>query len=69
MSAGEITPRGLRISQLRAEAARTADAKQARRILAIAMVLDGHSRRVAARAGGMERQTCATGLFAPTPMG
>jgi transposase len=57
MSAVEITPRGLRISQLRAEAARTVDAKQARRILAIAMVLDGHSRRGAARAGGMERQT------------
>jgi len=33
---------------LRAEAARTADAKQARRILAIAMVLDGHSRLLAA---------------------
>ncbi len=57
MSAVEITPQGLRISQLRAEAARTADAKQARRILAIAMVLDGHSRRVAAQAGGIERQT------------
>jgi transposase len=41
---------------LRTEAARTADAKQARRILAIAMVLDGHSRLVAAQAG-MERQT------------
>jgi transposase len=57
MSAVEITPQGLSISQLRAEAARTADAKQARRILAIAMVLDGHSRLVAAQAGGMERQT------------
>jgi hypothetical protein len=57
MSALEITPQGLRISQLRAAAARTADAKQARRILAIAMVLDGHSRRVAAQAGGIERQT------------
>jgi hypothetical protein len=34
MSAVEITPQGLSISQLRAEAARTADAKQARRILA-----------------------------------
>ena len=45
------------ISQLRAEAARTADAKQARRILAIAMVLDGHSRMLAAQAGGMDRQT------------
>jgi len=57
MSAVEITPQGLSISQLRAAAARTADAKQARRILAIAMVLDGHSRRVAAQAGGIERQT------------
>ena len=34
-----------------------ADAKQTRRILAIAMVLDGHSRRLAAQAGGMDRQT------------
>jgi transposase len=40
-----------------AAAARTADAKQARRILAIAMALDGHSRRLAAQAGGMDRQT------------
>jgi len=42
---------------LRAEAARTADAKQARRILAIAMVLDGHSRLLAAQASAMDRQT------------
>ena len=57
MSAIEITRRDLSISQLRAEAARTADAKKARRILAIGMVLDGHSRLVAAQAGGMDRQT------------
>ena len=57
MSAIKITRQNLSISQLRAEAARTADAKQTRRILAIAMVLDGHSRRLAAQAGGMERQT------------
>lgn len=44
-------------AQLRAEAAHTTDAKKARRILAIAMVLDGHSRLVAAKAGGMDRQT------------
>ena len=43
--------------QLRGEAGRTTDAKKARRILAIAMVLDGHSRLLAARAGGMDRQT------------
>jgi hypothetical protein len=35
MSAIEITRQDLSISQLRAEAARTADAKQARRILDI----------------------------------
>jgi transposase len=56
MPAIEITRQDLSISQLRA-AARAANAKQARRILAIAMVLDGHSRRLAAEAGGMERQT------------
>ena len=58
MSAIEITRQDLSISQLRAEAARTADAaKQARRILAIAMVLDGHSRLLAAQASAMDRQT------------
>src|ERR1035437_408298 len=57
MSAIEITRQDLSISRLRAEAARTADAKQARRILAIAMVLDGHSRLLAAQAGAMDRQT------------
>src|ERR1700731_5035460 len=57
MSVIEITRQDLSISQLRAEPARTADAKQARRILAIAMVLDEHPRLLAAQAGGMERQT------------
>ena len=42
MSAIEITRQDLSVLQLRAAAARTADAKQARRILAIAMVLDEH---------------------------
>ena len=40
---------------LRAEAARTADAKPARRILAMALVLDEHP-RVLAAPGGMDRQ-------------
>src|SRR6202166_437221 len=57
MSTIKITRKDLSILQLRAEAARTADAKQTRRILAIAMVLDGYSRLVAAQAGGMDRQT------------
>ncbi|HEY4847907.1 MAG TPA: hypothetical protein VIH87_08990 [Methylocella sp.] len=53
----EITRQNLSISQLRAAAARTADAKQTPRILAITMALDGHSRRLAAQAGGRGRQT------------
>ncbi|MDQ6703550.1 MAG: helix-turn-helix domain-containing protein, partial [Pseudomonadota bacterium] len=52
----EITRQDLSISQLRA-GARTTDVKQARRILAIAMVLDGHSRLLTAQACGRERQT------------
>jgi len=57
MTAVSITRRELGVAELRAEAGRTADAKQARRILAIAMVLDGHPRLLAAQAGGMDRQT------------
>ena len=57
MSAIEITRQDLNILQLRAAAARTADAKQVRRILAIAMVLDGHARLLTAQACGMDRQT------------
>ena len=38
-------------------AAGSSDAKQARRLLALAMVLDGHPRLLAAQAGGMDRQT------------
>ena len=57
MAAVEITRRDLSASELRSAAAKTASAKQARRILAIAMVLDGHDRTLAAQAGGMDRQT------------
>jgi transposase len=57
MSAIEITRQDLSISQLRAEAARASDAKQVRRILAIAMVLYGHARLLAAQACGIDRQT------------
>src|SRR3977135_1229714 len=57
MSAIEITRQDLNILQVPAAAARTADAKQVRRILAIAMVLDGHARLLAAQACGMDRQT------------
>ena len=57
MSAIEMTAQNQRISQVRAAAARTADAKQTQRNLAIAMGLDGPSRQLAAQAGGVERQT------------
>jgi transposase len=43
--------------ELRALAGRVKDAKQARRLLAIAAVLDGMDREEAARTGGMDRQT------------
>lgn len=42
---------------LRKLAAQRIDSNQARRLLAIAMVLDGASRAEAARCGGMDRQT------------
>jgi transposase len=43
--------------ELRSQAARCDDAEQARRLLALAMVLDGASRDDAARMTGMDRQT------------
>ena len=44
-------------AELRRLACRAMDADQARRMLAIAMVMDGASREDAARAAGMQRQT------------
>lgn len=44
-------------ADLRRKVRRCKDTRQARRMLAIAMVLDGASREDAAHAGGMERQT------------
>src|SRR3982750_1757603 len=43
--------------ELRREAARCRDARAARRMLALALVLEGASREEAARAAGMDRQT------------
>ena len=43
--------------EVRRFAKRAKDAAQARRLLAIAAVLDGASREDAAKIGGMERQT------------
>ena len=44
-------------TDLREAAARTRDAKAARRVLAIALVLEGCSREVAAGTCAMDRQT------------
>jgi len=53
----EITRQDLSAAELRREAARSRDARAARRMLALALVLDGHSREAAAEACGMDRQT------------
>ena len=52
-----ITRLDLSAADLRETAARTADAKAARRMLAIALALDGWSRQDAAEACAMDRQT------------
>ena len=53
----EITRQDLTAAELRREAARSRDAKAARRMLALALVLDGQSREAAAETCGMDRQT------------
>jgi hypothetical protein len=52
-------------SEVRRFAKRAKDAAQARRLLAIAAVLDGASREAAAKIGGMDRQTLRR--FMPQP--
>jgi transposase len=53
----EITRKDFTAGELRALARRCKDTRQARRLLAIALVLEGASREAAARAAGMDRQT------------
>ena len=53
----QITPTDMTAQELRAAAAKSKDARAARRILAIALVLDGADRKVAAESCGMDRQT------------
>jgi transposase len=53
----EITRKDLTPAQVRAAASRTKDARAARRMLAIAQVLEGVDRTTAAKACGMDRQT------------
>ena len=52
-----ITRHDLSIAELRQAAARSRDANAARRMLAIALVLEGCSREEAAESCGMDRQT------------
>ena len=52
-----ITRKELTAAQLRAAAGETKDARAARRMLAIALVLEGVDRRTAAETCGMDRQT------------
>jgi len=52
-----ITCRDVSVGDLRHEAGRTRDAKAARRMLAIACVMEGQSREDAAKCCGMDRQT------------
>ena len=57
MAGVEITRQDMTASQLRAAAAKTGDAGAARRMLAIALVLEGVDRKTAALSCGMDRQT------------
>jgi transposase len=53
----DVIRRELSAVDLRAEAARSRDANATRRMLALALVLEGHSRRDAAEMCSMDRQT------------
>jgi len=57
MAAVAIERRDMSVAELRAVAKCLPDNKQCRRVLAIAMVLDGFSREEAAQACGMDRQS------------
>ena len=56
-AAVEITRTEPTSVELRALAAKTADGAQVRRLLALALLLEGHSREHAAKLSGMDRQT------------
>ena len=53
----EVTRTELSASELRELAAKTGDGDVVRRLLAIALILEGHSREEGARLNGMDRQT------------
>ena len=57
MSGIEITRPDLTSSELRVAAGKCRDAKASRRMLALALVLQGVDRTRAAETGGLDRQT------------
>ena len=56
-TAVEVTRTDHTAAELRAAAGTTADGAQVRRLLALALVLEGHARATAAAQSGMDRQT------------
>ena len=62
----EITRLEHSATALRELAARTHDGAVVRRLLGIALILEGHRREEAARLSGMDRRRYATGLIATT---
>jgi len=58
-----ITRQDVSVGDLRPEAGRTRDAKAARRMLAIACVMEGQSREDAAECCGMDRQTLRDSVY------
>ena len=56
-----ITRTDLSAADLRSAACRTDDSDQARRLLALALVMEGSTRTDAARSAGMDRQTLRAG--------
>ncbi len=56
MAAAAVTRTDMSIAELRSVAKHLSDNKQARRVLATAMVMDGFNREDAAQACGMDRK-------------
>ena len=69
MVAIAITRMDLTAAELRASAAKSRDAQAARRMLALALVLEGVDRKSAAETCGMDRQTSGTGCIATMQRG
>lgn len=69
MRAITITRRDLSSAELRTAAGKTKDARAARRMLALALVLEGADRTTAARRCGWTGRRFGTGCTATTPKG